>query len=119
MLRFTSALIAVGFAAAAWATPAAAKTIKHRIHHRAPVAAAYVDPRPPLEVNRRSWLDPGTVAPQGSEERYVQANTVLSQTPDQMYTGRFGNETLPRRFEIPTGAHEEPLVDFWTPAPRY
>jgi hypothetical protein len=119
MLRFTPALIAAGFAAVALAMPANATTkTKHRIYHHR-VVAAYVDPRPPLEVNRRSWLDPGTAVPQGSQERYVQANTSLNLTPDQMYTGQFGNETLPRRFEIPTGEREEPLVEFWTPAPRY
>ena len=51
--------------------------------------------------NSYSRLDAGPVVPQGSMERYVQAGTVLNLTPDQMYTGRFGNETLPRRFELP------------------
>ncbi len=111
MLRSTSALIAVGLTVAALATPATAKT-KHRVHAH-PTPVAFHDPRPPLEVNRRSFLDPGPVVPQGSMERYVEATTTLSQTPDQMFNSHFGNETLPRRFEIP--ARDEPLVEFWTP----
>lgn len=113
MSRFTSALIAIGCAAALAAPGAAIAKTKHRTYHHQPAPYVYNDPRPPLEVNRRSWLDPGPVVPQGSMERYVQANTVLNLTPDQMYTGRFGNETLPRRFQLPM--RQEPVVEFWTP----
>jgi hypothetical protein len=119
MSKFATALIATCVTAAIAATPAIAKT-KHRVHHHpAYQVTTYVDPRPPLEVNRRSWLDPGPVVPVGSQERYVQAMTVLSQTPDQTFNFHFGNETLPRRFELPIKQEEYPLVEFWTPAPRY
>lgn len=95
-----AAALVVAFAATAFAVPATASTkIKQRVHHRVVDVVNFYDPRPPLAVNQRSWLDSGPVVPQGSMEHYVEANTILNLTPDQMYTGRFGNETLPRRFE--------------------
>lgn len=90
---------------------AAPKTPQHRPH---PNVVVYVDPRPPLDVNKRSWLDPGPVAPQGTMQNYVTENTIFNQTPDQVnYRSRFGNETLPSRFNPP--GRRDPLVDFWTP----
>ena len=78
----------------------------------------YIDPRPPLTVNRRSWLDPGPVVPEGSMQDYMTENTIFNQTPDQAdYRSRFGNETLPRRFDLP--GRREPLVEFWTPTYPY
>ena len=58
---------------------------------------------PPLTIQRRSFLDPGPVAPVGSQNRYVQSITTLA-VP--MYAeigvpGRFGYDTLPRRFDPP------------------
>jgi hypothetical protein len=86
-------------------------------HHRGHVYV-YSDSRPPITVNKRSWLDPGPVVPQGSMENYVTESTVLNQTPDQAYyRSRFGNETLPRRFDLP--GRPEPLVTFWTPGYPY
>ncbi len=69
-------------------------------------------------MNQRSFLDPGP-APQLNDRdgaHYVQAVTTLSRTPDQAFNSHFGNETLPRPFEIPTD--QGPLVEFWTPAFR-
>ncbi|MGP0059034.1 MAG: hypothetical protein ACLPID_07100 [Beijerinckiaceae bacterium] len=113
MPRFIPALIALAFAAAALAAPATASAkVKQRLHHRV-VHFTFHDPRPPLTVNRRSWLDPGPVVPQGSMQHYVEANTTLNLTPDQMFTSKFGNDILPRRFDPP--GRPEPLVEFWTP----
>jgi hypothetical protein len=86
-----------------------------KIHHRMPSnAVVYNDDQPPLTVNKRSWLDPGPVVPQGAMENYVSQNTVFNQTPDQVdFPSRFGDETLPRQL-YPTG-RPEPLVEFWTP----
>jgi hypothetical protein len=120
MLRYSSALLAVGLAAAVLAPTAASAEVKHRVHHyartvhRVPDRAYFVDSRPPLEVNRRSWLDPGPVVPQGSMQRYVEAVTTLSLNNTQMYTDFFGNSTLPRRFDPP--GRPVPVVEFWTPA---
>lgn len=114
MNRFIAALIVLACAAAALAVPATASSAKKlHVRHRVTHVAVFRDPRPPLTVNRRSWLDPGPVVPELSEDRYVQANTILNLTPDQTFTGKFGNETLPRRFELPI--RQEPTVVFWTP----
>lgn len=85
---------------------AAPKTPRHHGH-----VYVYNDPRPPITVNKRSWLDPGPVVQPGTMENYVNENTVLNQTPDQAYyRSRFGNETLPRRFDLP--GRPEPLATF-------
>ncbi len=97
-----------------FASGASAATKTH--HH--PNGFVYIDPRPPLTVNRRSWLDPGPVVPEGSMQDYMTENTIFNQTPDQAdYRSRFGNETLPRRFDLP--GRREPLVEFWTPTYPY
>lgn len=84
----------------------------HKHHHHA--AVVYSSDQPPLTVNKRSWLDPGNVVPQGSEENYVTATTGFNETPDQAYfPSRFHEDSLPRPL-YPTG-RPEPLVDFWTP----
>jgi hypothetical protein len=70
--------------------------------------------QPPLTVNKRSWLDPGPVVPQGSQQNYVMESTGFNKTPDQEYSpSRFGGETLPRPL-YPTG-RPEPVATFWTP----
>jgi len=117
MLRHTPALLAACLAVALVAPTVASAKVKHVRHvhhyrHPAPVMV-YDDERPPLTVNRRSWLDPGPVVPQGYMQRYVEASTSLNLTPDQMYTYKFGNETLPRRFQDP--GRPQPLIEFWTP----
>ncbi len=113
MPRFIPALIALAFAAAALAAPATASAkVKQRLHHRV-VHFTFHDPRPPLTVNRRSWLDPGPVVPQGNMQHYVEANTTLNLTPDQMFTSKFGNDILPGRFDPP--GRPVPVVEFWTP----
>jgi hypothetical protein len=132
MLKLTSALTVTGFVAASLAasTTVYAKTAdtktKHRPQHHSirvvPPPVGFVDSRSQVKTSQRSWLDPGAVMPQnngngGVGPHYVQTLTTLSQTPDQTYEGnQFGNETLPRRFEIPSD--QGPLIDFWTPAPR-
>jgi hypothetical protein len=115
MTRFTPAFIAVAFATAAFAVPATVSAkATHRVHHRVVHVAQVYDQRPPLNVNRRSWLDPGPVVPQYSEQRYIQAATIFNQTPDQMYlTDKFGNDLLPRRFDPP--GRPGPVVEFFTP----
>jgi hypothetical protein len=85
-------------------------------HHRGSVIV-YGD-QPPLTVNKRSWLDPGPVVPQGSQEDYVVESTGFNRTPDQNYSpSRFGSETLPRPL-YPTG-RPQPVVEFWTPGYPY
>jgi hypothetical protein len=69
---------------------------------------------PPLTIQRRSFLDPGVVAPVGSRSRYVQAITSLA-VPVYADIGvghGFGYETLPRRFDPP--GRPQPLYEFST-----
>ncbi|REF89494.1 hypothetical protein DES32_0716 [Methylovirgula ligni] len=107
---FLLAVTAFGAGALASAPGALAA---HKHHHHA--AVVYSSDQPPLTVNKRSWLDPGNVVPQGSEQNYVTATTGFNQTPDQAYfPSRFHEDSLPQPL-YPTG-RPKPLVDFWTPA---
>jgi hypothetical protein len=117
MRPITALSLAAAAAMSLVASGASAATKTH--HHRMPPnAIVYNDPRPPLTVNKRSWLDPGPVVPQGTMQNYVTENTTFNQTPDQAdYRSRFGNETLPREL-YPTG-RPEPLVEFETPGYPY
>ncbi len=104
------AVTALGASALAGA-PAAFAAHKHHHHWAAPV---YSSAEPPLTVNKRSWLDPGNVVPQGSEQNYVTANTSFNETPDEAYfPSRFEEDNLPRPL-YPTGT-PHPVVNFWTP----
>ncbi len=108
MFLLTAAVFGAGALASA---PGALAAHKHH-HHPAVV---YSSDQPPLTVNKRSWLDPGNVVPQGSEENYVTTSTGFNQTPDETYfPSRFHEDFLPRPL-YPTG-RPEPLVEFWTPA---
>ena len=112
--------VSIVLAAAALAafTAAANAQAKPRPRHSARVAERYHDERPPLTVNRRSFLDPGPAVPVGSMSNYVTANTIFNQTPDQVFArSAFGNELLPRPLEIP--ARAGPLIEFETPAYDY
>jgi hypothetical protein len=97
-------------------TIASAQPARHRRHPL--VAARYNDERPPLTVNRRSFLDPGPVVAVGSMSNYVTASTVFGQTPDQYFLkSQFGNEVLPSPLEVP--GRPQPIVEFETPAYPY
>jgi hypothetical protein len=111
--------VSVILAAAALATlPASAnaQTTQHRHHPQ--VAARYQDERPPLTVNRRSFLDPGPMVPVGSLSNYVTASTIFNRTFDQNYLkSAFGNEVLPWPLEVP--GRPQPVLEFETPAYPY
>ncbi len=115
LLRISSALFlasALGFAAAA--APADAPARRHS-QHRKVIPVVYHDERPPLTVNKRSFLDPGPVVPVGSMSNYVTANTIFNRTPDQTFArSKYGNEELPWPLEVP--GRPGPLVEFETPA---
>lgn len=54
--------------------------------------------RGPIDVERRSWLDPGTKVPVGSTNRYMVQQTYLNQDPIQAYQPSwYMGETLPQR----------------------
>lgn len=110
--------IALAVAALAALTASANAQAKPRHRHYSEVAARYHDERPPLTVNRRSFLDPGPVVPVGSMSNYMTANTIFNQTPDQIFsTALFGNDLLPRPLEVP--GRPQPVVEFATPAYDY
>ena len=110
-------IILAAAALAAFTASANAQT-KPRHRHRQQVAERYYDERPPLTVNRRSFLDPGPAVPVGSMSNYVTANTIFNRTPDQVFDkSAFGNEVLPWPLEVP--GRPQPVVEFETPAYDY
>ncbi|MEJ0091959.1 MAG: hypothetical protein WDN46_00500 [Methylocella sp.] len=113
MHRKTKLIILAAAAVAALTAPASAQNKLHR-HARPVVDVADSSERPPLTVNRRSFLDPGPVVPVGSMSNYVTASTIFNQTPDQVnQRSQYGNELLPRPLEIP--ARSQPIFEFETP----
>lgn len=112
--------VSIVLAAAALAALAASTTAQSKPRHRNYPQAAerYPDERPPLTVNRRSFLDPGPAVPVGSMSNYVTANTFFNWTPDQIFaTSSFGNDRLPRPLEVP--GRPRPVVEFEFPAYDY
>jgi hypothetical protein len=69
---------------------------------------------PPLTIQRRSFLDPGPVVAVGSLNRHVQAITTLAVPAyaEIGVPGRFGYDTLPRRFDPP--GRPQPMFTFST-----
>lgn len=113
MRLLASALLAFGFAGLALSAPAAAQPHHHK-HRHLPPAPAYVDNRPPLTVNSRSWLDPGPVVTPGTANHYVVETSALAQTPDEIYfPSRQHEDVMPRPFYTPGSM--TPLVEFETP----
>ncbi len=109
--------IVLAAALAAFTVSANAQT-KPRHRHLPPVVERYNDERPPLTVNRRSFLDPGPVVPVGSMSNYVTANTIFNRPVARNFPrSPFGNEILPGPLEVP--GRPQPIVEFETPAYAY
>lgn len=72
---------------------------KSRRHHRhAYPDAAYMYERPPLVLERRSFLDPGTKVPVGSTNRYMVEQTYYNHNPiEANQRSWYMQETLPQR----------------------
>ena len=116
MFRNKISIVLAAAALAALTVAANAQTTRHRHHTR--VAATYYVERPPLTVNRRSFLDPGPVVPVGSMSNYVTANTIFNRTPDQYYLkSQFGNDRLPQPLEVL--GRPSPVLEFETHAYPY
>ncbi|MDQ6867476.1 MAG: hypothetical protein M3178_03390 [Pseudomonadota bacterium] len=110
-------IVLAAAALAAFTASANAQT-KPRHRHRQQVAERYNDERPPLTVNRRSFLDPGPAVPVGSMSNYVTANTIFNRTPDQFFArSSFGNDRLPQPLEVP--GRKSPIIEFETPGYPY
>jgi len=113
MFHYKISIVLAAAALAALTAAATAQTTRHRHHPR--VAEPYNVERPPLTVNRRSFLDPGPAVPVGSMSNYVTANTIFNRTPDQYYLkSEFGNDRLPWPLEVP--GRPQPIFEFETPA---
>ena len=69
---------------------------------------------PPLTVlKRRSFLDPGNVVAVGAENAYVTANTTEHRPIYNSFApDRFGESTLPGRFDLPGNERFEPNNTF-------
>jgi hypothetical protein len=113
-------MLALGFAFAGLTALNAQTPAKPKHPHKHPHVAGYVDTRPPLTVNRRSWLDPGPVAPVGSEQAYVTESTIFNQTPQEVYApSRTHEDVMPEARPLYVPGSMTPLVEFATPgAPR-
>ena len=60
----------------------------------------------PLTVTGRSWLDSGNVVPVGTGQSYISDNTTLNLPTYTSYApDRFGQATLPGRFDLPFAAN--------------
>ena len=110
-------LMVLAAATVALTTCADAQTSRPRSHHRL-MAGRSSSERPPLTVNKRSFLDPGPVVPVGSVSNYVGIITVFGQTPDQNFLrSAFGNEVLPGPLDVP--GRPSPVLEFATPPYPY
>lgn len=117
MFHKMPSIVLAAAALAAFTVAAGAQTARHR-HHAPRVAAAPNDERPPLTVNRRSFLDPGPVAPVYSAPNYVAQNTIFGRTSDQYFAkSLYGNDLLPDPLRVP--GRPQPVLEFETPAYPY
>lgn len=108
-----TSLLAIAIAATACSGTAYARPKKHHVVETT-VDAQGDAGQIPLTVNRRSWLDPGPVAPRGTGNKYVTANTgEFIRTPDQnIDPDEFGNAELPGQPYVP--GRSFPTVEFST-----
>jgi hypothetical protein len=102
--------------AVATASDALAKPrVAHRRHAQVVVVEVPAG-RAPLVVPRRSWLDPGTVVPVGSTNRYFVENTFFAYEPiEHNQRSWFMQETLPNRRRLDVVPYEDGLAKFWWP----
>jgi hypothetical protein len=71
--------------------------------------------RMPLNVPRRSWLDPGPVVPVGATNRYLVENTFFAYDPiANNQRSWFMQETLPNRRRLEVVPYSDG-VPFWWP----
>jgi len=114
--RFDARSLATIFIALGLAGTAAQASAETKPHHRHHHPMIYSE-QPPLNVNKRSWLDPGNQVPVGSsmEQDYVEESTFFRQTPDEAYfPSRFHEDATPRPLYVP-GGDMRPLATFASP----
>lgn len=123
MRRFVS--LSAGFACLFGLVAAGEALAKpQRAAHRQPLVAAPIEAaagpvpyvRRPLDVPRRSWLDPGPVVPVGSTNRYVLETTYFAYHPvEDNQRSWFMQETLPNRRRFEVLPYRDGIVPIWWP----
>jgi hypothetical protein len=110
MRTMVVSLLAASVAVSLGAYDASAKPRRHHI------ARQYVDEGThelPLTVNRRSFLDSGPVAPVGTGNNYVTANTINNRTQDRIRNpDGFGNDVIQGQPYVP--GRSVPVAEFAT-----
>jgi hypothetical protein len=102
-LAFTIIMIGAGLSLAPGLASAQPRRHARLVHRVRTVEARVAETAPPLTVRPRSYLDPGNVVPEGSQNQYVW----IPSRPhnDLYYTGglgwRYGAGTLPDTFTAP------------------
>lgn len=119
MPKRLSPLAGFGLAVLLLSTAVASAQDRHvrrvRVVHRAHPVFVAGPVAPPLTVRKRSFLDPGNVVEVGADNEYLTANTTEHRP---IYTtsmqDRFGEGTLPGRFDLPDNPRffPRPNVDF-------
>lgn len=70
--------------------------------------------RGPIDIQRRSWLDPGTKVPVGSTNRYMLQQTYYNQDPiETNQRSWYMQETLPQRPPATNGSLIVPYSEGW------
>lgn len=114
-MRLVASLLLAGVAVVAVTADGSAQTSRRKIvRAQAPryQAASGIESLP-LTVNRRSWLDPGPVAPKGSGTAYVAASTQFAKSQDQIFApDKFGNSEIIGQPYVP--GRTVPLAEFST-----
>jgi hypothetical protein len=76
--------------------------------------AAVANARGPIDIQRRSWLDPGTKVPVGSTNRYMLQQTYYNQDPiESNQRSWYMQETLPQRPPATNGSLIVPYTEGW------
>ncbi|MGD0634571.1 MAG: hypothetical protein ABSA13_09890 [Beijerinckiaceae bacterium] len=108
-------LFVAGVAISLCAANASAETAAPKVHrhHHAPRYVRVGNEALPLTVNKRSFLDPGPVAPVTGGPAYLTANTIFLKTPDQITSpDKFGNSELQGQPYVP--GRTVPVAEFAT-----
>ncbi len=114
-MRLIASLLLAGIAVVAATSDGSAQVRRHKVV-RGPsrvVAASSGIESLPLTVNRRSWLDPGPVASQGTGTAYVAASTQFARTQDRIFSpDKFGNDVIIGQPYVP--GRTVPVAEFST-----
>ncbi len=110
-------LLSVGLACLVTMTvdgAALAKSRRHAPGYAVAENGLVVSGSGPIDIQRRSWLDPGTKVPVGSTNRYMLQQTYYNQDPiETNQRSWYMQETLPQRPPATNGSLIVPYSDGW------